>query len=113
MVRSLMPHSEITNATAKGSRFWTFVVLSILVATLPYLATLSYGFVYDDHLALEENSHMRIWPGLDRIFLSGVWTLSSLSKQSNYYRPMFVLAYEIVSSTAGVVPWAFHLLNIV
>jgi len=110
---SSLLQTEPSSGRAKGTRFWTFVVLSILVATVPYLTSLSYGFVYDDHLALEENSYMRIWPGLDRIFLSGVWTLSSLSKESNYYRPMFVLAYEVVSHTAGVVPWAFHLLNIV
>jgi hypothetical protein len=73
---------------------------------------LTFGFVYDDRLAIEENPHLRVWPGLGRIFLSDIWSLSGLAKESNYYRPMFLLSYAAVFHAFGAAPWAFHLLNI-
>jgi protein O-mannosyl-transferase len=91
---------------------WVFLALSLAIALLPYVTTLTYGFVYDDRLAIEENSHVRAWPGLGRIFLSDVWTLSSLSTRSNYYRPMFLLAYFGIFQVAGAAPAVFHLVNI-
>jgi tetratricopeptide (TPR) repeat protein len=86
--------------------------LSLAVALLPYLTALTFGFVYDDRVAIEENSHLRAWPGFGRIFLSDVWTLSSLSARSNYYRPMFLLAYFGIFQVAGAAPAVFHLVNI-
>src|SRR3954464_2561184 len=88
------------------------IVLVVLAAILPYVSTLTFGFVYDDHLAIEENAHLRVFPGLARVFFSDIWSLSQLSKQSNYYRPLFLLSYEAVFKVAGAKPWAFHLLNL-
>ena len=87
-------------------------VLLVLVAVLPYLPTLTFGFVYDDHLAIEENPHLNLWPGFQRIFLSDVWTLSASASDSNYYRPMFLVAYHAVFHAAGARPVAFHLVNL-
>ena len=93
-------------------RRWALLALVLAAAILPYLTTLTFGFVYDDRLAIEENPHLRIWPGLGRIFLSDIWSLSGLGKESNYYRPMFLLSYEAVFHAFGAAPWAFHLLNV-
>jgi Flp pilus assembly protein TadD len=88
------------------------ILLVIVVAVVPYLPSLHFGFVYDDHLAIEENPHLNLWPGLSRIFFSDVWSLSSLGKGSNYYRRMFLLTYEGIFHAAGPVPWAFHFVNL-
>jgi tetratricopeptide (TPR) repeat protein len=97
-----------------SNRTWLAIALILvcLAAILPYASTLTFGFVYDDHLMIQENPHLRIWPGFARIFFSDLWSLSSLSEQSNYYRPMFMLAYEGIFHTAGATPWAFHLANL-
>lgn len=105
-------HEPVPKTVARSNRAWVLLALSVAAAVLPYLTTLTFGFVYDDHLAIEENPHLRVWPGLGRIFFSDIWSLSGLSKQSNYYRPMFVLAYAAVVRIAGAAPWAFHALNI-
>jgi tetratricopeptide (TPR) repeat protein len=68
--------------------------------------------VYDDHLAIEENPHLKLWPGWSRIFFSDIWTLSSLGRHSNYYRPLFLLSYAGIFQTVGASPWFFHLVNL-
>ena len=98
-------------SSRRGS--YLLFALILAVAVLPDISSLSFGFVYDDHLAIEDNPHLKLWPGLQRILLSDVWSLSGLGKDSNYYRPMFVLAYEGISHAAGTNPRAFHLVNLV
>ena len=98
----------------QSSRRRTYLLLGLVIASavIPYLQVLGFGFVYDDHLAIEENPHLRVWPGLSRIFFSDLWSLSSLGNRSNYYRPMFLLAYEGIFHVAGTNAWAFHLANL-
>jgi len=106
------PHTVQPENDNRSSRVWLFLIIAAAAAIIPYLMTLTFGFVYDDRLAIEENAHLRVWPGLGRIFLSDVWSLSDLSTHSNYYRPMFVLAYAVVFRAVGNMPGAFHLLNV-
>lgn len=98
----------------QSSRRRTHLLLGLVIAiaVIPYLQVLGFGFVYDDHLAIEENPHLRVWPGLARIFFSDLWSLSSLGNRSNYYRPMFLLAYEGIFHVAGTNAWTFHLVNL-
>jgi len=107
--------SIASSESQKSQRSRTFVCLALViaVAVVPYLQVLGFGFVYDDHLAIEENPHLSLWPGLSRIFFSDIWTLSRLGNQSNYYRPLFLLSYEGVFQIAGSAPWAFHFVNLV
>ena len=103
----------MTDPASSFDRNRTLLMLAMIaVAIVPYVSALGFGFVYDDHLAIEENPHLKLWPGLQRIFFSNVWSLSGLGKDSNYYRPMFVLAYEGVVHAVGVKAWAFHLANL-
>jgi tetratricopeptide (TPR) repeat protein len=108
----MTPVPETHQSANRARRLLALLALVIAAAILPCLSTLGYGFVYDDHLAIEENPHLRVWPGLSRIFFSDIWNLSGLSSESNYYRPMFLLAYAGVFHAAGPAPWAFHLLNL-
>src|SRR5262249_4997349 len=53
-----------------------------------------------------------IWPGLQRIFSSDIWALTSYAARSNYYRPMFFLENWFTAHAISASPWAFHLMNV-
>jgi len=101
-----------TGGPDRNSRTWILLTLVGAAAVLPYLPALGFGFVYDDHLAIEENPYLRMGTSLSQVFTSDVWSLSALGRRSNYYRPMFFLAYDGVFSVAGATPWVFHLTNL-
>jgi protein O-mannosyl-transferase len=94
------------------SRTRYLLALVILVATLPYASALRLGFIYDDHLQIEENPYLRVWPGIARVFSSDVWSMTSMDATSNYYRPLMWISYKLVFSLTGSSPWPFHLLNL-
>src|SRR5688572_7221927 len=106
-----MTSIQQAGAPNDSRRTWQLVALVVAAAVLPYLPALDYGFVYDDHLVIEENPYFRIGISLRQVFTSDIWSLTGQGSRSNYYRPMFFLAYEGVFSAAGAAPWAFHLLN--
>ncbi|HEX4999405.1 MAG TPA: tetratricopeptide repeat protein [Terriglobia bacterium] len=106
-------HRQPNTGAQTDWRRWVIPALLAVAAILPYLSTIGFGFVYDDHLAIEENGHLRFWPGVSSVFLTDIWSLSSLGVRSNYYRPLFMLTYEVIFRLAGAAPWAFHLANLV
>jgi protein O-mannosyl-transferase len=88
------------------------LALVILAATLPYASVLRSGFIYDDHLQIEENPYLRVWPGIARVFSSDVWSMTNMDATSNYYRPLMWISYKLIFSLTGSSPWPFHLLNL-
>ncbi len=88
------------------------LILVVAAAILPYVTALRFGFVYDDHLQIEENPQLKIWPGFLRVFSSDVWSMTGSDGTSNYYRPLMWIAYNSIFSAVGPAPWAFHLLNL-
>ena len=95
--------------TRKAAWVLLFVVV---LSILPYIQTLSMGFIYDDRPQIEQNPYLRLWPGFVRVFTSSVWSLTDVESDSNYYRPLMWIVYNAVYSVAGASPWAFHLVNI-
>jgi tetratricopeptide (TPR) repeat protein len=89
------------------------LLLVVVLSILPYIQTLSMGFIYDDRPQIEQNPYLRLWPGFARVFTSGVWALTDVESDANYYRPLMWIAYNAVYSVTGASPWAFHLVNIV
>ena len=87
-------------------------LLPVVLAIFLYVPTLAYDFVYDDHWTVDGNPHLRIWPGLQRIFTSDIWGLTSYPSRSNYYRPMFFLGNWFTAHAVSASPWAFHLMNL-
>jgi len=53
-------------------RTWSLLALVFAAAVLPYLPVLQFGFVYDDHAAIEENPYLRIGTSLGHVFSSDV-----------------------------------------
>jgi protein O-mannosyl-transferase len=87
-------------------------LLPVILGFVLYLPSLTYDFVYDDHWTVDGNPHLRIWPGVDRVFTSDIWGLTSYPARSNYYRPAFFLANWATAHSISESPWAFHLVNV-
>jgi len=87
-------------------------LLPIVLAIFLYVPTLAYDFVYDDHWTIDGNPHLRIWPGVQRIFTSDIWGLTTYPARSNYYRPMFFLGNWFTAHAISASPWGFHLINL-
>ena len=88
------------------------LILVVVLSVLPYIQTLSMGFIYDDRPQVEQNPYLRLWPGFARVFTSSVWALTDVESESNYYRPLMWIAYNAIYTVAGASPWAFHLVNV-
>lgn len=89
------------------------VFLLLLLAILPYLNTLANSFVYDDGKQVIENPYIRSWKYLPEIFGSNVWSFLGAAGMTNHYRPLMTLGYLICYQMFGLVPFGFHLLNLV
>jgi Flp pilus assembly protein TadD len=88
------------------------LILVVVLSLLPYLQTLSMGFIYDDRPQIEQNPYLRLWPGFARVFTSSVWSLTDVESDANYYRPLMWIVYNAIYTVAGASPWAFHLINV-
>jgi Tfp pilus assembly protein PilF len=89
-----------------------FLIL-ILLAFLPYVNALSNTFVYDDRQQILENPYVHSFRYLGRIFGSTVWTFEGAQGITNYYRPLMTFAYLLAYKIFGLLPFGFHLMNLV
>jgi len=89
----------------------TFLIL-FLLAFLPYANTLFNAFVYDDSFQVVGNPYAHSFKYLRQIFSTTVWSFQGAQGVSNYYRPMMTLGYLLTYQIAGLVPFPFHLANI-
>src|SRR5690349_12343403 len=89
------------------------LLILILLAFLPYLNTLVNGFVYDDRQQILLSPYVHSFRYLGRIFGSTVWSFEGAQGVSNYYRPLMTFAYLISYKIFGLLPFGFHLMNLV
>src|SRR5580704_8303115 len=89
----------------------TFLILFIL-AFLPYSNIFYNQFVYDDGFQVVDNPYAHSFKYLPQIFKTTVWSFQGAQGISNYYRPMMTLGYLLTYQVAGLVPFGFHLVNI-
>lgn len=86
----------------------------ILCAVLPYLNTLSNGFVYDDVTQVLHNPYISTFHHLKDILTTDVWSYrGGAAGISHYYRPLMTLGYLLCFQTFGPSPFVFHLMNVV
>jgi Tfp pilus assembly protein PilF len=91
----------------------TIAVLGLLLlATVPYLNTLTNGFVYDDRSQILDNPYVHSFRYLGKIFGSTVWTFEGAQGVTNYYRPLMSFAYLVCYKFFGPITFGYHLLNI-
>ncbi|MBZ5662832.1 MAG: tetratricopeptide repeat protein [Acidobacteriia bacterium] len=84
-----------------------------LLGLLPYVNTLLSGFVYDDNFQVVANPYVHSFRHLREIFTTTVWSFEGAAGVTNYFRPMMTLGYLLTYQIAGLVPFSFHLVNLV
>ena len=84
-----------------------------LLAFLPYVNTLLASFVYDDNFQVVANPYVHSFRHLRPIFTTTVWSFQGAAGVTNYFRPMMTLGYLCTYEIAGLVPFGFHLANLV
>jgi tetratricopeptide (TPR) repeat protein len=86
-------------------------VLVAAAAALPYLHTLAFGFVFDDHGQIAGNPRVQSWGHLAGYFTGDVWR-SPAGFPGNYYRPLFLLWFLVNYTLFGVWPPGWHLASV-
>ena len=88
------------------------LILAAVAAT--YAPSLAFGFVWDDHLQVEQNPVLREPGGLLRLLRRPSWDFEGAlpDRPSNYYRPLFIGFYALTARVCGVSPGPFHALSL-
>ena len=86
-----------------AERVALFVI--ILAAALPYLASLTFGFVYDDLGVIVEVPSRHSWMGVLQAWVQSYWG----NPETGLYRPVAQFTYALLWNLGGGKPWLFHL----
>lgn len=82
-------------------------------AALPYLNSLTNGFVYDDTTQVLNNPYLRSVHYVPEILTGSAWAyLGGADAVTNYYRPMMSLGYMLCFQLFGPSAFAFHCFNL-
>ena len=79
--------------------------LVILAAALPYLSSLTFGFVYDDLGVIVEVPSRHTWLGVAQAWVQSYWG----NPETGLYRPVAQFMYALLWNVGGGKPWIFHL----
>jgi hypothetical protein len=90
-------------------RPWLHTAALAALCLAVYATALGNGFVSDDNFQLLNNPLVKDWRRLPQIFGHSVWSLAGAAN-TNYYRPLQLLAYAAVYQLFGFDPRAYHLL---
>jgi len=82
------------------------------VTALVYIATLSFGFVYDDVPQILKNPAVHSWRFVPQYFTSHVWAAIYPNTSGNYYRPLFLLWLRANYALFGPRPFGWHLTSV-
>jgi protein O-mannosyl-transferase len=83
--------------------------LLILAAALPYLSSLTFGFVYDDLGVIVEVPSRHTWLGVAQAWVQSYWG----NPETGLYRPVAQFMYALLWNLGGGKSWLFHLYAIV
>ncbi len=88
---------------------WPLVVL-LATALAVYLQTITFGFVWDDHLLVVDNRFTGSVQGWIQAFTTDLWAASGdPDPSSGYYRPLFVVDLGLTRLMAGLDPGVHHM----
>ncbi len=107
------PGKESRDEAQESQRQAVIFLILFLLALLAYANTLFNSFVYDDSFQVVNNPYAHSFRYLRPIFTTTVWSFQGAQGVSNYYRPMMTFGYLLTYQIAGLVPFSFHLANIV
>jgi protein O-mannosyl-transferase len=77
-------------------------------AALAYVATLGFGFVYDDTPQILKNPAIQAWSSVPRYFTEHVWAAIYPNSTGNYYRPLFLLWLRLNYAVFGTDAAGWH-----
>ena len=96
--------------------FWrqpTAVYLVLFALTcVPYLNTLTNGFVYDDDAQVLQNPLVQNAHNFGKIFTTELWGFEGNENHSHYYRPLMTLTIFALHEIYGDVPFGYHIVNV-
>lgn len=102
--------------TGSSRSVWLCAVTLLFLAVIPYLNTLSNGFVLDDKVILVENLSLRSFNHLPDVLSSGYWGMVPSSNETqqlvDMYRPLTTVSFMFDYALWGERPFGFHLTNI-
>jgi len=104
---------ESNYPAALGSKQWflrqgTMETVACALTALVYIATLSYGFVYDDVLQILQSPALHSWHYLPQYFSSHVLAAIHPGAAGNYYRPFLLLWLRLNYVVFGTDPAGWH-----
>lgn len=82
-----------------------------LVAAVPYLVTIGYGFVYDDGPIIADNPALHAPTGLLTAWHVAYWPAAW--GRAGLFRPIVQFMYALLWNVSGGAPWLFHLYAVV
>ena len=95
---------------ASLERYYPAVVVGIAIVT--YIATLRFGFVYDDHQQIVNDPLIRSWHNLPLLFKTDVWRFWHPAMVGNYWRPLFMVWLLLNYKTFGLAAMGWHLSSV-
>jgi protein O-mannosyl-transferase len=102
-------HPQRDSRTARLSALATLLVT--LAAAAPYLATLGYGFVYDDGPIIASNSALHAPSGMLAAWQSAYWPAEW--GRAGLYRPVVQFIYALLWNVSGGSTLLFHSYSVV
>lgn len=99
--------AAVERAFGRGNRFWLWGILALFA--LLYAPTLNYDLVFDDHLQIERNRHIRSWTFIGKAFTEHVWSGQEGYASSNSYRPFYLVWMTANYGMFGQKPFGWHL----
>ncbi len=101
-------------AEDQGKSRWLWVGILVLAAIVPYVATLGYGFVYDDGLQIVENRDLLSLQSVPAYFTHAISKTGGLHDATLpvFYRPLFFLQLFVTRTLFGPGPFGFHLVSL-
>lgn len=107
----MVSEGEKSAVSFRLSTGWGLVLLA-LGSALPYLNTLSNGFVFDDKTQVLNNPYILSFSHLRAIFTSSAWSYAGAAGATNYYRPVMNLGYLLCYKLFGASAYGFHLASV-
>ncbi len=94
-------------------RFKVLVAAAVifLMGQFLYLNTLQHGFVWDDHLLINDNPQMQTIHSVKDFFTKDMWENSTTPYKSGFYRPITLTSFLFDALQWGGNPFGFHLAN--
>jgi len=111
---AFLAESACAPAEKQSAHPWLWIVILATAAAVPYLATLGYGFVYDDGPQIVDNRDLLSLQSVPRYFILPISKTVGFhdASQPVFYRPLFSLQLVLMRKLFGPAPFGFHLFSL-